>query len=69
MGKDIGINLLNPAGSVIGDFNNDGRMDLLVGQTNVRNAKLGSRVYLLKTPFLGMESAASRFIYMGKNLM
>ncbi len=44
----LGIDLLNPAGSVVADFNHDGVFDLVVGQSNMRDAKIKPRIYFFE---------------------
>tara|TARA_R110002072_G_scaffold276051_1_gene437443 strand:+ start:187437 stop:189236 length:1800 start_codon:yes stop_codon:yes gene_type:complete len=43
-----GINLTNPSGTVIVDWNRDGMPDILTGQTNVRDSKIEPRIYALQ---------------------
>lgn len=43
-----GINIMNPSGVVIADFNRDGVMDIIVGQTNTRDARIKPRLYLFE---------------------
>lgn len=45
---DLGIDILNPLNSVIGDFNHDGKMDILTAQTNLRSGTEQSGLYLFE---------------------
>jgi len=46
--ENSGINILNPSGLVKLDFNHDGLMDLLVGQTNIRDSSISPRLFLFE---------------------
>ena len=48
MALDFGIDIPNPAGLTLVDFNTDGKADIVVGQTNVRNKKIKPTVFFLK---------------------
>lgn len=53
-----GIDIVNPEGSIVIDINNDGRPDILTGQTNVRNTKISNHLYLFENslPWNGKKS-------------
>lgn len=53
-----GIDIVNPEGSIIIDVNNDGRPDVITGQTNVRNTKIANHLYLFENalPWNGKKS-------------
>ncbi len=42
---DYGIDLVNPSGTVVLDVDRDGRQDLIVGQTGLRNSRIDQRIY------------------------
>ena len=44
---DYGLNIMNPSGTIYFDVNKDGKMDLLVGQTDVRLTGVKKRLFLL----------------------
>ena len=46
--KEVGIDIVNPQSSVIGDFNDDGLMDVLTAQVDVRDARIKKRIYLFE---------------------
>jgi len=43
-----GLDLVNPTGTVVADFNQDGKLDVLTAQANIRKASITNRVYLLE---------------------
>jgi enediyne biosynthesis protein E4 len=44
----LGLNIVNPAGTIVLDVNRDGRMDLLTGQLSTRDSRIQNRVYLFE---------------------
>lgn len=48
VGHQWGVDVVNPTGTVVADFNNDGKLDILTGQSNIRKAAINNRVYLLE---------------------
>ncbi len=46
--KTYGLDILNPSGTTILDFNRDGRPDLLVGQNSIRTGGIKKRIFLYK---------------------
>lgn len=47
----FGIDIVNPSGSVVLDFNRDGRLDLFMGQVKLRNSTIKPRFYAFKNEF------------------
>lgn len=43
-----GVDVVNPTGTVVADFNSDGKLDILTGQSNIRKAAIKNRLYLLE---------------------
>lgn len=43
-----GIDIVNPVGSMIVDINGDGKLDIITGQTNVRQSDIKGRIYVLE---------------------
>lgn len=43
-----GIDIVNPEGSIVLDVNNDGKPDIITGQTNVRNTRIANHLYLFE---------------------
>ncbi len=60
-----GADIVNPTGTVLGDFNRDGKLDILLGQSNIRNATMKNRVYLLEND-LTLSGRSFRFYLEGK---
>jgi hypothetical protein len=58
IGELAGVNILNPSGVVTADFNGDGRIDILTGQSRVRDASISDRVYLYENniPYNGKRT-------------
>ena len=56
--QELGLNIVNPTGTITLDLNQDGRMDVLTGQTSVRDARIKSRVYYFENqiPFADKRS-------------
>lgn len=44
----LGLDILNPSGTIVLDVNKDGRQDILTGQISVRDASIKQRVYLFE---------------------
>lgn len=51
LSEDLGINSLNPSGTIFLDFNNDGRLDFITGQTSIRNSNIKGKIYLYENQF------------------
>ncbi len=48
VGHQWGVDVVNPTGTVVADFNNDGKLDILTGQFNIRKAAIKNRLYILE---------------------
>ncbi len=59
-----GADVVNPSGTVLGDFNRDGKLDILTAQTNIRNATMKNRLYLLEND-LSTSGRSLRFYLEG----
>ena len=46
--ENAGINILNPSGTIVMDFNQDGMPDLITGQVNVRASEIKPRLWAFK---------------------
>jgi hypothetical protein len=46
--KENGLDLINPTGLVTADFNLDGKLDILVSQSNIRDAQIPKSIYLFE---------------------
>jgi hypothetical protein len=53
-----GVDIVNPTGTVIFDFNQDGLPDILTSQNNIRNSEISPRLYLFQNTgkYLGRRS-------------
>ncbi len=49
--KDFGVDVMNPSGTIVMDYNKDGRPDLLVGQISVRNSSIVPKLYAFENDF------------------
>jgi len=47
----VGIDIMNPSGTVIMDINSDGKEDILTGQTKIRSSLLDDKIYLFRNEF------------------
>ena len=46
--QDAGVDILNPSGAVVMDVNQDGLLDIIVGQSSIRDARIQPRLYLFE---------------------
>jgi hypothetical protein len=46
--KSLGLNFMNPSGSIILDVNKDGRPDIISGQVSIRDVRIKRRVYVFE---------------------
>jgi hypothetical protein len=46
--RENGIDTVNPTGTILLDINNDGKLDILTGQNNIRSSDIKGRVYLFE---------------------
>lgn len=58
VGSQVGIDIVNPTGTITLDFNKDGLPDILTSQNNIRKADISPRLYLFQNAgnFLGRRS-------------
>lgn len=63
---DFGINILNPSGTITIDLDNDGVMDFITGQTNLRTGESENRVYVYKNLSKRIHKGSIRFHLQGK---
>ena len=61
----LGIDIVNPTGSVVLDINRDGRLDLLTGQDKVRDDRIQPRLYLFENSFERKGRRSLRFFLRG----
>lgn len=43
-----GLDVVNPTGTILVDLNQDGKLDMITGQTNIREASIKNRIYVLE---------------------
>jgi len=61
-----GIDILNPIASVIGDFNHDGKMDILTSRSNIRDESISQRLFLFENTNTLEGRRSIRFYLRGK---
>jgi hypothetical protein len=64
--KPLGIDIVNPVGATYLDYNGDGKLDLLVSQTNIRDKKIKPKLYLFENRMKNTGKHI-RFKLIGKN--
>ena len=65
--QEYGLDILNPSGTIVLDVNRDGNLDLLVGQTNVRDANIPRKVFLMVNSIPRKKRRSLRFYLHGKH--
>lgn len=65
--KALGINIMNPAGTVTLDVNGDGVMDFISGQSKTRAGDIENRIYLFENQSKRNANGSVRFHLQGKN--
>ena len=65
--KFAGIDVVNPSGTIMLDVNIDGKMDLITGQTDVRDNTLKKRIYLFENRVEWEGRRSLRIFLRGKN--
>lgn len=65
MSSKYGIDIINPIGSVIADFNRDGKMDILTSQSNIRDESITPRIYLFENSMDLKKNRSIRFYLRG----
>lgn len=61
-----GLDVVNPSGSISLDLNQDGRMDLIVGQSNIRDAQIRPRIFVFKNQ-MKVQGDSIRLYFRGKS--
>jgi hypothetical protein len=64
--RDFGVDVMNPSGSVVMDFDQDGRLDLLVGQVSIRNSTIGPKIYAYENNFEWNRKRVVKVVLRGK---
>ena len=63
--KELGLDIVNPVGSIVLDINRDGRMDILTGQDRIRDARIKPRLYLFENTAPRRGKRSLRFFLRG----
>ena len=63
--KELGINIVNPSGTVTIDVNHDGVMDFISGQSKVRAGDINNRIYLFENQTKRDNKGSVRFHLQG----
>ncbi|MBY0518366.1 MAG: CRTAC1 family protein [Bacteriovoracaceae bacterium] len=61
-----GMDIVNPTGTIVADFNNDGKPDILTGQSNIRRSSMKNRLYVLENQLSLPGRRAIKFYLQGK---
>lgn len=61
-----GMDFVNPTGSIVLDLNNDGKLDIISGQSNIRDAGIESRIYVFENRTRRGGKRALRFYLRGR---
>lgn len=64
--QSAGVDIVNPASSVILDINKDGKMDILTAQSDIRDSSIKKRLYLFVSQAKN-ENRSVRFFLRGEN--
>lgn len=64
--KELGIDIVNPSGAVTIDLNRDGKMDFIVGQTDVRSHENENRLYVFSNQSPRGNKNSIRFHLQGR---
>lgn len=64
--KDVGIDIVNPSGSVVLDVNKDGKLDIITGSSSIRSQTDKNRIYLFENNFEVASRKSLRIYLNGK---
>ena len=45
---ELGIDIVNPSGVIVGDVNNDGLNDIIVSQDSIRDSQIHKKIYYFR---------------------
>ena len=60
--KKAGLDIVNPIGSVVFDHNNDGKMDIIVSRTDLRDKRIKKRLYVFENRSLNKNNFIKVFL-------
>ena len=66
VGKKLGIDIVNPSGSIKIDINQDGRLDIISGQTDIRSSKIKNQIHVYENNIPRKGRRSLRFYVRGK---
>ncbi|MFT6545327.1 MAG: hypothetical protein ACJAT2_002661, partial [Bacteriovoracaceae bacterium] len=64
--EDMAINSLNPSGTIIADFNDDGRLDFVTGQTSIRNSSIKGQIFFYENQIEYAKNKSITFHLVGQ---
>lgn len=64
--SSVGIDIMNPSGTILVDVNKDGREDILTGQTKIRSSLLDDKIYLYQNEVNRQNSTTIKFWLKGE---
>ncbi|TNE95500.1 MAG: VCBS repeat-containing protein [Deltaproteobacteria bacterium] len=64
--SSVGIDIMNPSGTILVDVNKDGREDILTGQTKIRSSLLDDKIYLYQNEVNRQNSTTIKFWLRGE---
>ena len=65
--KNSGIDIINPSGVVVADFNRDGVMEIIVGQTSTRDTRIKPKLFLFENIMKQNKNKSLRVYVKGTN--
>jgi hypothetical protein len=66
LSSKAGIDIVNPEGTIVLDYNQDGKPDILTGQSNVRNGQMNNHLYLFRNDLPFKDKKSIRTYLRGK---
>ncbi len=64
--KKLGVDIVNPSGTVVVDLNRDGLLDIATGQTHVRDASINDQLYVFENAIKTGGKRSLRFYPRGR---
>ncbi len=63
---DRGIDIANPSGTIKIDINNDGRLDIITGQSDIRSSKISNQIFVWENQIPRNNNRSLRFFVRGR---